>query len=68
MRIFCRVKRNGFEEADTFRVNRTWEVNDDLLTCFNFAEGFRLGGATTTAVHDNMPDTYVGVRLRTRFN
>lgn len=41
-----------------FKANLTWEPNDDLLTYFTFAQGFRPGGANTTAADDNIPDTY----------
>ncbi len=41
-----------------FKANLTWDVNDDLLAYFNFAQGFRPGGANTTAEDDNIPETY----------
>ena len=41
-----------------YKLNLTWEASDDLLVYFNFAQGFRPGGANTTAADDNIPDTY----------
>ena len=41
-----------------FKANLTWDVSDDLLTYFNFAQGFRPGGANTTAEDDMIPETY----------
>ncbi len=41
-----------------FKANLTWDVSDNALVYFNFAQGFRPGGANTTAEDDNIPDTY----------
>ncbi|MDE0226042.1 MAG: TonB-dependent receptor [Gammaproteobacteria bacterium] len=61
--IFYDPKAGGTGvEASTndviYKANLTWEVNDDLLTYFNFAQGFRPGGANTTAEDDQIPETY----------
>lgn len=61
--IFYDPKAGGTSVAASsddviFKANLTWEVNDELLTYFTFAQGFRPGGANTTAADDNIPETY----------
>ena len=41
-----------------YKLNLSWQASDNLLGYFNFAQGFRPGGANTTAADDNIPDTY----------
>ena len=41
-----------------YKLNLSWQASDNLLGYFNFAQGFRPGGANTTAADDDIPDTY----------
>ena len=42
-----------------YKFNLTYDVNDNLLTFFNYAEGFRPGGGNTAgATNPNVPEPY----------
>ena len=49
---------NASSDDLIFKANLTWEASDRLLTYVTFAQGFRPGGANTTAADDDIPDTY----------
>jgi outer membrane receptor protein involved in Fe transport len=51
---------NGGKTDDViYKVNLTYDVSDNLLTYFNYAEGFRPGGGNTAgATNPNVPETY----------